>query len=80
MSSRRATPQELEILLTPELQKWARMISAELPEGWGLGLMVFPFDEPDGEQSILWVSSAVRASMIEAIEKLAQKWRQEIEQ
>lgn len=69
--------EELEQLLTPELQKWAHTISGQLPEGWGFGLLVFPFNDDSPAQSVLYVSTAVRDSMIEAVETLVEKWKAE---
>lgn len=70
--------EELELLLTNELQKRARMVAEDLPERWGFALMVFPLcEDPDEVQSVLWVSSAQRKSMIPAVEKLLTKWRAE---
>ena len=71
--------EDLEKFLTPELQKWAGMIRKELPEGWGFGLLVFPFDDDSPMQSVLYVSTAVRHSMIDAVEKLVEKWKAELE-
>ena len=71
--------EELEQLLTPELQKWGRLIDGELPNGWGFGLLVFPFNDNSPAQSVLYVSTAVRDSMIESVETLLEKWKAELD-
>lgn len=62
----------VEKMLTPELQRIAKMIEEQLPEGWGFGLMVFPFSRKPGEPLLL-VSNAMREDMIETMREYVAK-------
>ena len=60
---------ELEVLLTAELQGFARHIDERLPEGWGFALLIFPFLE----DSVLYVSNAQREDIIKLVREYADK-------
>ena len=62
----------VEQMLTPELQRLAKMIQAELPEGWGFGLLMFEFSEEPGGP-LLWVSNAERPQMIAAMKEYVER-------
>lgn len=63
---------EVEKLLTPELQLLAKTINDILPKGWGFGLLIFEMNnDPDGP--LLWVSSARREDMTEAMKEFIKK-------
>lgn len=65
--------EQLEALLTAELQKWAKMVDDELPEGWGFTLMVFPYHSKE----VLYVSSAQRDDMAKTIKGMLKRWRKD---
>lgn len=62
----------VEQMLTPELQRIAAMIQAELPEGWGFGLLMFEFSPIPGGP-LLWVSNGQRPDMIAAMKEYIER-------
>lgn len=52
------------------MQRLAKMIDGELPQGWGFGLMLFPFGE---EGVLLWTSNARREEMVATMREFIEK-------
>ena len=49
------------------LRNAAREVKKHVPEGFGVTVFVFPFDEPDDQTRIFYISTANRRSMISAV-------------
>ena len=45
----------------------ARAARAELPEGTGVTLFAFPLDQPPDDTAVHYISTADRASMLDAV-------------
>jgi len=50
------------------MQLLARSIDAQLPEGFGFCLLVFPFGEPDGKR-LNYVSNAARTDVLSVMKE-----------
>jgi GTPase len=66
---------DFRVPLPPELadgklQDLAKQIRAQLPDGWGFGLFLFNYGEGG---SMVWVSSAERATILEALHEFLRK-------
>ena len=54
------------------MQKIARKVDEELPNGYGFVVLAFEFEDSDGRE-MLYVSNANREDVVKAMEEFAQK-------
>ena len=64
---RPAGPDVLSSDVRRRLVNAARAARAELPDGVGITLFAFPMDEPPDDTTVHYISTADRASMVDAV-------------
>lgn len=64
---RPAVPDALNSQVRRRLVNAARAARAELPEGVGITLFAFPMDRPPDDTTVHYISTADRASMVDAV-------------
>ncbi len=77
MADDRPAHEQLEQLLTHELQLAANMINSIFPEDWGFILQVFPYNDPVG--NVLYVGSCEREDAIKNLRALLKKFEEDAE-
>jgi hypothetical protein len=56
-----------------QMQKIARKVDEELPQGWGFAVLAFPFGE--GEGRINYVSNGNREDVVKVVRQWLDEWK-----
>jgi hypothetical protein len=55
------------------MQKIARLVDEEIPQGWGFAVLVFPFAEREGR--VNYVSNGKRDDVIKIVRQWLDEWQ-----
>ncbi len=66
-------PEAMKEAVTGRMQVIGTAIASRIPDGWGFACLVFPFGGEDEDRTLMYVSNADRAQIVEAFQEWIQK-------
>lgn len=66
-------PEAMTGRVKEKLNQIGTEVDKRIPEGWGFAVLVFPFGNADEDRTLMYVSNAERANIVEAFKEWIQK-------